>query len=139
METEAGHRIVGQATNAEGKKSRITVTHGTYKGGNKSIRVEGREELTCAERARDEFFLRLLQGSVSLGGRRFIDLVWFPSQTQTLQKRVAHSTSIVTFPGLNDSQRQVATAMISTTDDIVIAHGEFHRPSESCRVAHVSS
>ena len=121
MESASGQRVTGQAVHAEGRGTTIQVTGGTYRGGIERVRVEGREELTCAENARDEFILRLLQGDVRLRDitRPFIDLVWFPSSDFTRQTRPRHIVpSSLAFTDLNDSQREVSAAMISETEPL---------------------
>lgn len=124
MQTAAGQRIVGQAVHAEGKTTTIHITQGTYRGGIESVRVEGREGLTCSEHARDEFILRLLQGEVSMQGHRFIDLLWFPPADFTRQTRPEHiAPSSSAFENLNESQREVSAAMISDDEPLVVAHG----------------
>ena len=126
MESVSGQRIVGQALRAEGRGTTIKITAGTYREGIERVRIEGREELTCAENTRDEFILRILQGDVRLRDitRPFIDLVWFPSADFTRQTRPRHPVpSSLAFSELNDSQREVSAAMISETEPLVIAHG----------------
>ena len=133
MQDSDGRSIVGQAIGADGKRTTIKVVQGNYRGGIERIRVEGREELTCAENARDQFLLRLLHGEITLEQSPFIDLLWFRTQVLTRQSRPSHSVpSALAFVKLNDSQKQVAAAMISTTEDLVIAHGEWLRYPNSC-------
>lgn len=129
METEGGRQVIGRAVRAAGKETTIKLTHGKFQGGIKRIRVEGREQSTCAEIARDEFLLRLLQANVSLYGRLFIQLLWFPPPNfaKTNQPKHIAPTSDA-FSKLNDSQREVAAAMISLTEPLVIAHGESRPP-----------
>lgn len=125
METSEGRRLVGQAVHASGKTTKVQLTSGGFANNIERIRVEGREELTCAENARDEFLLRLLQGEISLRSSVFIDMLWFPSaQHLTRQSRPAHDISLSrAFVELNDSQKLVATAMVSQKEPLVIAHG----------------
>ena len=123
FETAEGRRVIGQAVGAEGKTTTVKVIQGNYRGGIERIHVEGKEELTCAETARDEFLLRLLLGEVSLYNRSFIEMVWFPKQGNKLG-RFQHSAPFSeAFAKLNKSQKEVAAAMISTTESLVIAHG----------------
>ena len=118
---------MGQAIGVKDRTTQVAVTQGKYTGSAERIRVEGREELTYAEKARDEFFLRLLQGLASLDECPFVRLLWFPPQAQTPLPRTRHIVpDTAAFSALNDSQQQVAAAMVSTTkEDIVIAHGNF--------------
>ena len=125
METSEGRQLIGQAIHANGKTTRVQVTSGNFRGDIERVRVEGREELTCAESARDEFLLRLLQGEISLRGSQFIDLLWFPSADQgKRQPRPLYNVpSYTAFAKLNDSQKSVAAAMIAENEPLVIAHG----------------
>ncbi|THG92920.1 hypothetical protein EW026_g8158 [Hermanssonia centrifuga] len=134
METFRGHRLVGQAIKADGKQTHIQLLKGKFHGNIKRISVLGREELTCAEMARDEFILQLLRREISLlslpmhvtnvPGQQFIEMLWFPRKKSPQGSRLSHVSPLSTaFMDLNDSQRQVAAAMISHTEPLVIAHG----------------
>ena len=97
---------------------------GNFRGGIERIRVVGREELTLAERAREEFLLLLLRQERSLARSQFIKLLWFaplPSASATL--RVKRTTPSADFPSLNPSQGEVADAIVADTEPLVIAHG----------------
>ena len=69
--------MVGQAVFAEGKTTKIQLMQGQYRNDITRVIVHGREELTCAENARDGFVLRMLQGKITMSNRTLIDLVWF--------------------------------------------------------------
>lgn len=123
IHTDGGKRMVGQAVSAEGKTTKIQLTQGQYRNDITRVVVHGREELTCAENARDEFVLRLLQGKTTMSNRTLIDLIWFPPETPTPVERSRQTPPTNAFSKLNDSQREVAAAMISDSQPIVIAHG----------------
>ncbi len=140
METSRGHRLVGQAVMADGKQTQIQLLKGKFHGNIKRISVLGREELTCAELARDEFILRLLRKEVSLPvhainvrGPQFIEMLWFPKKKTPQRCTLSHVSPLSTaFMDLNDSQRQVVAAMISTTEPLVIAHGTSKASAKKC-------
>lgn len=124
METTSGQRIVGQAVGSEGRKTTIQITQGTYHGDIQRVRVEGREESTCSENSRDEFILRLLQGKICIRDSQFINSMWFPPTNFSRQTRPNHTIpSSNAFSKLNNSQKQVSAAMISNTEQFVVAHG----------------
>ncbi len=131
MENAFGQRVVGRAVKADGKQTTIHLLKGNFHGGIERVSVQGREESTCAENGRDEFILRLLrresylQGEeTSRQGQRFINLLWFPMYEPIRISRPQHTPPRdAAFMDLNDSQRQVAAAMISITEPLVIAHG----------------
>ncbi|KAI0697439.1 P-loop containing nucleoside triphosphate hydrolase protein [Cytidiella melzeri] len=125
FETDNGEIVTGQAVTTNGKRTRIQVMEGQYRGGITSVSVQGREELTCAENAREEFVLRILQGKSKLRDRMFIDLLWFPTANSARAGTPVHPAPPRTklFMGLNKSQREVAAAMVSPFEPLVIAHG----------------
>ncbi len=116
--------MIGQATSANGKTTKIQLIQGQYRSDITRVTVHGREELTCEENARDEYVLRILQGDIKLIGRPLVDLVWFPS-ADSLSRKLQHLSppSNTAFSKLNESQKEVAAAMISPLQPIVIAHG----------------
>jgi hypothetical protein len=91
------------------------------------IRVMGREERTNAEQAQ----YRLLSFSLTITRRPppFVDIVWFPGNTQVIERDeesiLSCGQSIQILENLNNSQRAIVRAMVSTTpqDSLVIAHG----------------
>ena len=148
FEMECGKQMVGQAVRAEGKETGVKITQGGFRGGVaaiKSVRVVGREEQTNAERARDAFVLRALQGAfTSLAESPFVKMLWFPDPTprdRGAARRASVSPRIDddqedegegfgdVFNGLNPSQKGVVRAMWSTEQPLVVAHGMFLIPS----------
>ncbi|KAI0343425.1 P-loop containing nucleoside triphosphate hydrolase protein [Trametopsis cervina] len=117
-----GTEIRSQVKGASGKRTMLRVIEGQSRGGFTRATVHGREELTTAENARDSFALRVMQGFILPQDRRFINLIWFPSQTRMPARNGGPSESWE-FEKLNDSQRQVASAMLSTSEPLVIVHG----------------
>ncbi|KAI0915361.1 hypothetical protein AcV5_003854 [Taiwanofungus camphoratus] len=125
LDTTHGDSIVGQAVGAEGKRTKVQIVRGHLHGDVETVRVVGREELTNAEQAREEFLLLLLRGEASLDQSLFIRILWFPSTfASTISARGAYyqSTSFSHF-NLNPSQEKVANAMVSDPGALVIAHG----------------
>ncbi|OJT11526.1 ATP-dependent helicase upf1 [Trametes pubescens] len=123
IETEQGHSIVGNAVRADGKKTTVKIAGGNFRGNIKGVCVEGREELTSSELARDDFILRLLQGFLpSLVESPYIRMLWFATE-----KSPRHGpTTIPPLPKtfkLNRSQEQVVGAMQAETEPLVIVHG----------------
>ncbi|CCM06043.1 uncharacterized protein FIBRA_08289 [Fibroporia radiculosa] len=126
LDTEDGKTIYGQAIRAEGKSTTIKVTEGRFRRGIGSIRVVGREEPTNAERARDEFILRVLYGEASLSRSLLIQMLWFPSALGPAQCNITQKSTpenISTERELNASQARVVESMISLTSPLVIVHG----------------
>lgn len=123
-------KLIGQATSATGRQTSIQLTEGRYRSDITRVTVHGREELTVSESARDEFVLRILQGTIDLTDSLFIDRLWFPQGVATRADRLTHSPppSTAAFVRLNQSQKEVAAAMLSPLQPIVIAHGEFQTP-----------
>ncbi|KAI0090550.1 P-loop containing nucleoside triphosphate hydrolase protein [Irpex rosettiformis] len=121
--TNDGRSIIGQAISAEGKTTKIQLTQGQYRSDIKRVVVHGREELTCSENAREEFVLLILQGDIKLTNQLFINLVWFPSGNSARAERPRQPPTTAAFMKLNESQKEVAAAMISPSHPIVIAHG----------------
>ncbi len=101
---------------------------GRYQGDIQRVSVEGREEMTCAEKACDAFILRVLRKEINLHSRPLINILWFPPPILAQIPRHKHISPVSpAFSRLNTSQRQVAAAMISTTEPVVIAHGTQER------------
>jgi hypothetical protein len=94
------------------------------------MQVIGRDELTSAEKARYNFLRFSLTTLRTIPS--FVKIIWFPGKN----KRVSHDRRAETssakashlLEGLNSSQQEVATAMlsISPSDSLVIAHGAYN-------------
>lgn len=94
------------------------------------IQVMGREDRTCAEKARYQFL-----ESLATSRRRpvpfFVNAIWFPkylkgrSGRQDAETGPSFGNASQLLERLNDSQREVATAMLSVSkrDSLVIVHG----------------
>ncbi|PCH35506.1 nucleoside triphosphate hydrolase protein [Wolfiporia cocos MD-104 SS10] len=126
MDTAHGETIYGRANAAEGKNTTVKLLTGNARRDVENVRIVGREELTNAERARDEFILRLLRGEMSLEGPDFTNMIWFPAfaLAQINQQDAAPASMALAHLGLNPSQSQVANAMISiNSHPLVVAHG----------------
>ena len=124
---------MGHAIRAEGKQTEIKIAGGNFRGGVERIRVIGREELTNAEVARDEFILRLLRReTASLTKSPFISMLWFPSPL-SVPRRYAGAWAGMSLSGmrgsaytmLNTSQKEVVDAMWGDHEPLVVAHGVF--------------
>ncbi|EIW59192.1 uncharacterized protein TRAVEDRAFT_122448 [Trametes versicolor FP-101664 SS1] len=124
IENKQGHSVVGQAVRADGKKTTLKVTGGNLRGDIKSVRVEGREELTSAELARDEFVLLLLQGVFpSLVESPYIRMLWFSTEKSPRYEPTAIPPFDPKVFKLNQSQERVVGAMQGENEPLVIVHG----------------
>lgn len=111
---------------AKGRSSSAR-TERPLRGDVSHIRVIGREERTNAEQAQ----YRLLIRSLTVAHRipPFVNIIWFPGNIEGIEHdgettlSCGHSFQIL--KGLNDSQRGIVHAMLSTAsrDSLVIAHG----------------
>ncbi|KAJ6468829.1 hypothetical protein C8R45DRAFT_938019 [Mycena sanguinolenta] len=130
MTNEAGQEFIGRADGAKGRMTDIKFNGTVLTGELAAVRVVGKEELTNAEKARDEFILLALCSELQVTDARFLRLLWFseseqredalhvPSTLQTITTRV---------PGLNASQRRTLEKMVSTMP-VVIVQGEWDYP-----------
>ena len=77
-----GRECTGRADGANGRVTDIKFDRGqSLLGGLAAVRVVGKEELTNAERARDEFLLLTLRGELQVTDAKFIRFLWFPQRT----------------------------------------------------------
>ena len=103
------------------------MTKRPLRAGVSHIRVIGREERTNAEQAQYRLLLRSL--SVTRHTPPFVNLIWFPGNTQDPMRSGGISSLCGRSPqileALNDSQKGIVRAMVSTDprDSLVIAHG----------------
>ena len=149
LETTHGHTITGHAVHAEGRRTGVVVPggNGLIRGEIERIRTVGREEPTLAERARDEFILRLLRGELpSLVQSPFVRALWFPEGPAAGRGRGrgrggagmgregsdggdrdggsdSEYEGSLSFAGLNATQREVVRAMWSDGEPLVVVHG----------------
>ncbi|KAI0800447.1 P-loop containing nucleoside triphosphate hydrolase protein [Fomes fomentarius] len=126
-----------QAVSAKGRTTGLVLLQGQKLPAEiTKIQVVGREELTCAEVARDDFIGRILQGRMSLHASPFVNMLWFSgggkgtdktkeAQSGLKRANVASRSGVgaPTFEELNPSQKRVALAMVSEEEPLVIAHG----------------
>jgi hypothetical protein len=92
--------------------------------------VIGREDRTCAENAWYHFLGSTLTMSRQRAVPFFVNAIWFPKnlegqsgrQNARMESPLGNTSHL---ERLNDSQREVATAMLSVSacDSLVIAHG----------------
>ena len=116
-------------TGAKGRSSTARIGGpDKLKGGVSNIRVIGREERTNAEQAQYRFLRHSL--TVTRHSPLFVDIIWFPRNTQEINRDediadLPRIHSFRLFTNLNNSQRAVVRAMISTAprNSLVIAHG----------------
>ena len=115
-----------------GRRTSASV-EGTFTKANKvtHIRVIGREERTNTDQARYRFLRSFLNNTRNIPS--FAKIIWFPTNergAQSRHNRRAGSSlcNVSHLLKLNDSQREVATAMLSISpcDSLVIAHGTLY-------------
>ena len=123
-----GKKSVGDARKAKGKTTNIHLKN-QLPGSLQSVRVIGRPEPTNAEKAADELLLFLLQGKATLRESLFVRDLWFPesrrrrSKGKSLHQEPAHKLPV--FQELNESQAKAARAMVSSSPELVVVHGEY--------------
>jgi regulator of nonsense transcripts 1 len=117
---------------AVGKTTTIKLNDQSFEGNVQNVRVIGRQEPTNSEKARDKFFLHVLQGKKTLRNSTFIRRLWFPSHRKN---RGGNRTQIPAFtplyrniPDLNPSQNEAVSAMVSE-EPLVIVHGKEQHPA----------
>ncbi|PBK86038.1 P-loop containing nucleoside triphosphate hydrolase protein [Armillaria gallica] len=123
LNTSDGHEFEGSPTKAHGKRTSINVS-GSFNGTVTGVKVLGRERATNAEKARDILLLHALQGKCHLKQSKFVRMLWFPCKEDE-KDLVGSNTQIssdISAGELNESQRQVVLAMISSRP-LVIVHG----------------
>ena len=76
-----------RAVTSKGKTTGLALTAGKLPQKVNRVRVIGREEATNAERARDEFVLRVLQGAAPLHASPFVQMLWFPAGAKPEQEQ----------------------------------------------------
>nr|VWO99306.1 GPI-anchored CFEM domain protein B [Ganoderma boninense] len=126
---EGGTKL--QAVGAKGKETSLKLLTGRFNAGSvKRVRVIGREEATISERCCDEHILLLLQGKRSLLKSPFVRMLWFPDDPipdsageSTTSSKTRVEGDMSAFEKLNESQQQVALAMIGDDQPLVVAHG----------------
>ncbi|KAK0471205.1 P-loop containing nucleoside triphosphate hydrolase protein, partial [Armillaria novae-zelandiae] len=122
LTTSDGHEFKALPTKSHGKRTNIKVS-GRLRGKVTGVKVFGREGATNAEKARDVFLLRALQGECHIRQSKFVRMLWFPTKED--KKELVHSSakaSFISVRKLNASQREVVSAMISARP-LVLVHG----------------
>ena len=126
LTNENGREFTGRARGAVGKTTTIKINDQSFEGRVQNVRVVGRQEPTNSEKARDEFFLHVLQGKKTLRNSTFIRRLWFPSRRK---HRSGNHTQIPVeppyrnIPDLNPSQNEAVSMMVSE-EPLVIVHGK---------------
>ncbi|KAK0433858.1 P-loop containing nucleoside triphosphate hydrolase protein [Armillaria borealis] len=122
LTTSNGREFKGSPTKSHGKRTNINVS-GPFRGKVTGVKVFGRERATNAEKARDMFLLRALQGECHIRQSKFVRMLWFPSNEDKKELVASGAqTSSVLVGKLNGSQREVVSAMISTRP-LILVHG----------------
>ncbi|KAL5498110.1 hypothetical protein ACEPAH_2240 [Sanghuangporus vaninii] len=122
-----GREYCGKAKGVEGKRTFIKQGGIMSNVSIEKVRVEGREESTNHERARDAFLLGVLQGVRILSDPSypFIGFLWFPVLRRLNVGRINNARIRIGQADrpLNQSQANVVEAIINPHRPIVIAHG----------------
>ncbi|TDL27109.1 hypothetical protein BD410DRAFT_879572 [Rickenella mellea] len=117
-----GMQHVGRARGVNGRTTHVTTRSRVSTDEVKNIYVIGKEESTCAELARDEFLLLVMQGLRRLFSSPFVRYLWSPAECSRRfsGENVTHAHII---DNLNQSQSNVVDAMTATDDPVVVVHG----------------
>ncbi|KAH9925859.1 P-loop containing nucleoside triphosphate hydrolase protein, partial [Epithele typhae] len=129
FETDEG-KVTGKAMGADGRTTNVKLMEGRVRGAIRSVRVEGREDPTTADRARDTLVRRALQDQdLSIADALFVKLLWFPDQhvlSNGQMGRQPHVGVLLDEDGkkpLNPSQKKVVAAMLDTAEPMVVVQG----------------
>ncbi|KAJ7576716.1 P-loop containing nucleoside triphosphate hydrolase protein [Mycena floridula] len=124
MTDSKGKMAFGNTQNTEGRKTNIKMLNGGLSGEISSVHVEGIDEPTNSERARDELILLALRGEKVLQDSQPVRLIWFPTPEDMDQPRKSHhlGNRYAGSSNLNDSQKEVVAAMMSESI-LTIVHG----------------
>ena len=125
MKDKEGNEFVGDARKAQGKTTNIHLKNQFPNSRLQSVRVIGRPEPTNAEKAADELLLFLLQGKATLRESLFIRDLWFPESQRRRPPHHGPADDSPVSQGLNESQAKAARAMISSSPELVVVHGEY--------------
>lgn len=125
-----GNIVTARPERTEGRCTLAVTTQGLIDSVS-HIRVVGRQDRTSAEKARYQFLESSLAGSHRRGVPFFVKAIWFPkylkghSGRQDSKTGPSFGNALQLLKKLNDSQREVATAMLSVSerDSLVIVHG----------------
>jgi hypothetical protein len=128
IKTDRG-QMVSRVGGVKGRTTTLMSLRGRLDGAVKSIQVVGREDLTVAERARDEYILLLLMNQRCLRTSDFVRTVWFPTALPAPRGPPQHPTT--QRPSLNPSQSRVVDAMMNPTIPLVVVQG-MDIPLEFC-------
>jgi hypothetical protein len=120
IKTDRG-QMVGRVGGVKGRTTELMSLRGRLDGAVKSIQVVGREDLTVAERARDEYILLLLMNQRCFRTSAFVRTVWFPTAPPSPSGPPQHP--ITQRPSLNPSQSQVVDAMMNPIIPLVVVQG----------------
>ena len=119
-------QVIGVTAGAQGKRTTISSYKGNFTGIAHRVRVVGREELTLAERARDEFVLLVLRGERWPRHSLFVRLFWFPGVEELELLRRSKSGRVTSWqPRMNESQNKVVNAIIDASLPLVVVHGTY--------------
>ena len=129
-----GGAAQARAVGTNGRQTTLMLLKGRLPADVVKVRVMGREASTNAERARDAFVLRVLQGQETLDESQFVRMLWFPTARTSKgkkSKKTQQATGAVedariatpAFLKLNASQQAVVRAMIGAHEPLIPIRG----------------
>ena len=130
IETKDGtttNNVAGRARRVQGRSAQVSV-NGPVNGEIVSVNTIGKGDMTCAEIARQEIILDVLQGQTSLLSQPFFQRIWLPHGPMSWPKQDDKILEpSIYFPGraLNISQGMAVEKILSADDDnqVVVIHG----------------
>ncbi|TFK48133.1 P-loop containing nucleoside triphosphate hydrolase protein [Heliocybe sulcata] len=123
MEMEDGSTIHAKAVAMKGRQTTLHMSGFGAPGAVSKVVVRGREDLTCAEHAFNEFILLVLTGQASMDASEFICMLWFPELLNPNVSSSVQSRPDLSWANLNDSQRAAANAVLSPEVPFCLVHG----------------
>jgi hypothetical protein len=114
--------VVGRPGHAKGRTTELLSLQGQLVGTVQSIHVIGREELTMAERARDEYILLILMGERKTQTSPFVRAIWFPAIPRIRQPE-RQPQRLMLRPSLNSSQSRVVDAIADPSIPLIVVQG----------------
>ncbi|KAF7350700.1 Nucleoside triphosphate hydrolase protein [Mycena sanguinolenta] len=123
MTNTSGQEFKGRADGVEGRITDIKFHGAALTGELAAVRVVGKEELTNAERARDEFILLVLCGELQVTDALFVQILWFSEPVNREKELAVPSTLQATATrasGLNESQTRTLAKMTSSMPVVIV-------------------
>ncbi|KAF7358641.1 Nucleoside triphosphate hydrolase protein [Mycena sanguinolenta] len=122
MRNTSGKEFTGRAEGVKGRITDIKFHRAALTGELAAVRVVGKEELTNAEKARDEFILFALRGELQVTDALFVRLLWFCEPGNRKKEPVPSTlrTTATRVSGLNESQTRTLAKMTSSIPVVIV-------------------